>query len=256
MRPIPDGHSRLSRPGTTVVVRDELVEPVRAAMAGGTLYDWAASHPERTLLTGRLPVYAAPLPHVGHRVVVRRNARGGLLASWRRDRFIRSRAPRELENALILAALGVPTPPVLAYAHYRVNAVERCADVVTVQLPPGLDFGAALLAGGAPEEQQARWHAVSALLRMLAEQGVWHQDLNVKNIYLCQQAANSGQRTGQDVGAYLLDVDRVKFVDPGRVVARVNSARLLRSLRKLEIARGSRLTAAELTMLDIAKDMS
>lgn len=253
---LPEGFTRLERPGTTVVVRSELVDPVRQAMDGGTLYDWAASHEERRILTGRFPVFAVPLPGGGPNVVVRRNAHGGMLASWRQDRFVRSRAPRELEMSLILGALGVPTPQVLAYAHYRVNVLERVADVMTAELPSGSDFAAALTSDAGEPVRQAHWRAVSTLLKTLAEQGVWHQDLNAKNIHLAQTSADGGQATEDDFVAFLLDVDRVRLVDPGRAVAGANSARLLRSLRKLEVARGARLSAQELSMLDIASSLS
>lgn len=244
MQGVPPGHAWLARPGTTVVARSELAEAVRDAMQAGSLYEWAASHPERRALTGRLPVYAAPLPG-GTRIVVRRNAHGGWLASWRRDRFVRSRAPYELDASLALAELGVPTTIVACYALYRLNVIESAADVATLELPPGRDLASALLDTPAAEAGTAIWPSVRSLLLAMARQGVWHQDLNVKNIYVASSGA-----------AVLLDVDRVRFTDPGRGVAQLNTARLLRSLNKLAVARGARLSATELAAIDVAREVS
>jgi hypothetical protein len=249
MRLAPSGHTRYWRPGTTVVARDDVADMIREVMEHGSLYAWASGHPERRLLQGRLPVYSAPLPRGGPRIVVRRNAHGGALASWRQDRFLLPRAPFELAMSLALAELGVPTAAVVAYAIYRANLIERRSDVATLELPPGLDLGAALLESAPAERRTARWNAVGALLRRLAEQGVWHPDLNVKNVYLIEDGDGPPR-------AAILDVDRARLVDPGRGVAQVNSARLRRSLRKWEVARGAMLRPDELAALDVAATLS
>ena len=86
---------------------------------------------------------------------------------------------------------------------------------------------------------------MTALLGMLASHGVWHQDLNVKNIYLTESP---------DVppSATLLDVDRVRFHPPGALVARANASRLVRSLRKWRATRGATLTDDELALVTSA----
>jgi hypothetical protein len=244
------GHAHFGRPGTRVVAREDVAVGVRTAMEQhGTLYDWAAGHPERRVMQGRLPVYAAPLGPEGPRVVVRRNAHGGTFARWRGDRFVLSRAPLEMAMSAFLLRLGVPTAEVVAYASYRASFLERRVDVMTLQLPPGCDFGAALLEHEDPARRADRWRAVSDLLRALAKLGVWHQDLNVRNIYLIEEP-------GVPPRAAVLDVDRVRMAHPGKAVARVNSARLLRSMRKWEVARGVRLSEAEVSALDIAHEIS
>ena len=249
MRLAPPGHTRYWRPGTTVVARDDVADAIREVMEHGSLYEWAARHPDRRVLQGRLHVFAAPLPRGGPRVVVRRNTHGGALASWRGDRFLFPRAPFELAMSLALAELGVPTPEVVAYAMYRANLIERRSDVATLELPAGLDLAAALLEPAPAGRRAMRWAAVGALLRRLAEQGVWHQDLNVKNVYLIEDGDAPPR-------AAILDVDRARLVDPGRGVAQVNSARLRRSLRKWEVARGAKLRPDELAVLDVAATLS
>jgi hypothetical protein len=232
------GYVQLSRPGTTIVAREELADALLSALDHGTVYEWAAAQPDRQVLQGRAPVYVATLPPDGPRVVVRRNHHGGLLGALRGDRFLRSRIPLELLISLTLSRAGILTPEVLAQISYRVNALMRRIDVVTRELPPGLDLGAALLESAPEPVRAARWRSIIAMLGAMASIGVWHQDLNVKNIYLIETP-------GSEPFAALLDVDRVQFHVPGALVARANAARLTRSLRKWERTRGVSISGDE-----------
>ena len=232
----------LARPGTRIVARQDLADALLLVTSRETAYEWAAQQPGARVLQGRLPVYVVPLPFGGPSVVVRRNHHGGLLASWRGDRFLLTRRPFELIVSLVLAQMGVATPEVIAHAIYRVNALERRVDVITRELPAGLDLGAALLEPASPERRAALWGAVTALLGTLASHGVWHQDLNVKNIYLTQPP-------DAPPSAALLDVDRVRFHPPGALVARANAARLVRSLRKWRATRGASISDGELALV-------
>jgi len=68
--------------------------------------------------------------------------------------------------------------------------------------------------------------AVGSLLARLTQAGARHPDLNVKNILIV-----AGENEARE--AWLLDVDRVWFDEPGdRRVAMANANRLTRSLRK------------------------
>jgi hypothetical protein len=241
----PAGFVVLARPGTRIVVRQDFADALLLATARGTVYEWAAAQPGARVMQGRLPVYVVPLPFGGPSVVVRRNHHGGLFASLRRDRFLFARRPYELIVSLVLAQVGVPTPEVIAQATYRVNALERRVDVVTRELPAGLDLGTALLEQSSPELRAERWRAVTALLGILASHGVWHQDLNVKNIYLAESP-------DAPPSAALLDVDRVRLHEPGALVARANAARLVRSLRKWRATRGANISDAELALVTSA----
>ena len=225
------GYSRwIAAPGTRVIVRADVEHSLRDIMAGPsglTLYEWAAAHPERRALRGRLPAYAVPLPRSDVRVVVRHNHHGGLLAKWRGDRFLRPRALYELSTSFYLSRSGVPTPEVVACAIYRVNALERRSDVATRELPPGSDLGALVERGTfAP----AMLDAVASLLRKLGGMGAWHPDLSVGNVYVTE---------GDYPLAYVLDVDRVRFGAPD-LAGRANASRLARSVRKVAAALGGR----------------
>jgi hypothetical protein len=226
------------RPNAKLVVREDMADAFVHITESGTVYDWASKQPDVTQLQGRLPVYVTRLPFNGAEIVVRRNHHGGMLASWRGDRFLLSRIPRELLVARVLTqTIGIPTADVVAQISYRVNALERRIDVVTLRLPPGEDLGAALLRNDTPQAREAIWSAVDLLLGAMAGRGIWHQDLNVKNIYLIH---------ADPPAPVLLDVDRVQFHHPGPLVGGANRERLVRSLRKWRHTRGAVISDEEI----------
>ncbi len=241
----PPGFVVLARPGARIFVRQDLADALLLATARGTAYEWASQQPGARVLHGRLPVYAVALPFGGPAAVVRRNHHGGVFAAWRGDRFLFVRRPFELMVSLVLAQVGIPTAEVLSQAIYRINAIESRVDVITRELDAGLDLGTALLDGAEPGRRAARWQAVTALLDVLASHGVWHQDLNVKNIYLTEPADAPPSAT-------LLDVDRVRFHEPGALVARANAARLVRSLRKWRERHGASISDQEIALVSSA----
>jgi len=244
MAAVPSGYVRVEHTEAEVVALASHAAAVREALAGGTLYQWAASHPERRVYSGRLPAYAAPLPGGGPRVVVRRAHHGGWLATVTGDLFFPpTRAPRELEVSQRLEQAGILTPEVVAYAVYPAGPLLRRSEVATREIAPAEDLGAGLLAARDPDARRALLRLAGELLVALTRAGAWHPDLNVKNILLAPD--QYGVRR-----AYLLDVDRVRFVAPGDVAAaRANWARLLRSARKWRARHGAGFDEAELGAL-------
>lgn len=234
---VPQGYVRLDVPQGVAVVHPRVADAVGAALtAGGTLHAWAAAHPARRQLQGRLPAYAVPLGDDGPRVVVRHSHHGGLLAPLLRDLFLPpTRAPVELATSLLLAQAGVPTPPVVGYAVYPAGPLLRRADVMTIELP-GTDLGVALQQASSDNDRRQLVAPVAALLGALTQAGAWHPDLNVKNILLVPDD------TGQLQPA-VLDIDRVRFVPPGDPNLReANLGRLSRSLAKWQRLHGAGFT--------------
>ncbi|HEY5513178.1 MAG TPA: lipopolysaccharide kinase InaA family protein [Geomonas sp.] len=223
-RDIGDGYQQFTVAGRIVVTRPWAAQALREALAAGTLYAWAAAQPGCDVMQGRGACYGVELPSESAvvPVVVRRNRHGGLLRYLTGEQFLTpTRAPLELSNSLRLAAAGIPTPEVVAYAVYPTfGGLARC-DVMTRRLPPGADLPEAWRTAH-PGARDAMLAGIAALLRALAACGAWHPDLNLKNIYLAGAPAPA---------AYLLDVDRVQFC-PGEEVAARNFERLARSARK------------------------
>ena len=162
-------------------------------------------------------------------VVLRRFLRGGWAARVSRDRYLysnaeRSRPFREFTLLAKLYALGLPVPaPVAALCRHRgmlsTGAIMtmRIAGATTLadRVTRNAGSGDEALAGGG-------WQDVGRCLRKFHATGVWHADLNLRNILFDQQDR-----------VYLVDFDRARFT-PGHAVDGANNlSRLKRSLYKI-----------------------
>ncbi len=226
IRRIPPGYVRFEVGKVEAVANESVAVMIKEALGAGSLYEYAARHPDRRELNGRLPAYAVPLPNGGPQIVVRRSHHGGLLANLTRDLFLTpTRAPYELLASLVLGRAGIATPPVLAYAIYPAGPILRRSDVATLEVA-GADLGAWLIAPDATSTAERWLGPVAELLKGLTRAGAWHPDLNVKNILLTTDDTGA-------VRAFLLDVDRIEFHLPDDPTVRAaNFNRLERSLRK------------------------
>jgi hypothetical protein len=227
-RPAPPGYELLRRPGIDTVARATVADAVSEALAAGSLYQYAAHHPEARPMRGRAYAYAVPLPDGATRVVIRRSRHGGLLASLRGEIFFgATRAPHELEVSLRLTREGIPTPEVIAYSTYEVAPLLRRADVATREVTGAIDLATTLESDRDSAAVRNAVRAVARLLARMASAGVRHPDLNVRNVLIARDA--NGDRE-----AWLLDVDRVWFDTPRHPrVREANLSRFSRSVRKL-----------------------
>ncbi len=218
------GYVSVDVKGCQAVACDWAASSVAQALASGTLHEWAARQSVREEMRGRGVIYSVNLPtNPATQVVVRRNRHGGLLHALTGEYFLTpTRAPLELATALRLAAAGIPTPEVLAYAIYPAAGIFARSDVMTRRLPEGDDVPA-VWKKASSAERDSMLIAVAKLLNALAAAGTWHADLNLKNIYIAG--------SGADMTAYLLDVDRVTFPEGSDIAAR-NFKRLAQSARK------------------------
>jgi hypothetical protein len=240
---LPAGYERVTAGRCWAVVRADHRADADAMLAEGTLYEAAARDLAARTFMGRGVTFAIALPVSGTRVVVRHNRHGGLLAPLTRDLFLPpTRAPYELAVSLRLAALGVRTPEVMMYGVERVAPALRRSDVVTREVEGSRDLSTYMAPDVAAAEREAAWAAARELVLALNAAGARHHDLNVKNILLAP-------RDGR-LGAWVLDVDRVDFGDPGSAaVRRGNAERLLRSARKWRDVHGAAFDEAEVATL-------
>jgi hypothetical protein len=218
------GYVHLEVKGRRAVALDWAASTVALALNAGTLHEWAALQPVREEMHGRGAIYSVDLPTIpATPVVVRKNRHGGLLHRLTGEYFLSpTRAPLELATSLRLAAAGIPTPEVIAYAIYPAARIFARSDVMTRRLPEGDDAPAAWRKASLLE-RDGMLVAMARLLTALVHAGAWHADLNLKNIYIAG--------TGAESTAYLLDVDRVTFPGGSDVSTR-NFKRLARSVRK------------------------
>jgi 3-deoxy-D-manno-octulosonic acid kinase len=234
MTELPSGYRESVTRGVRLVAREDMHETFGASLRDSTLHAWAAAQPGARALQGRGVAWAVRVGVTS--VVVRHSRHGGLLAPITGDVFVSpSRAPRELAVASQLAAAGVPTPAVLAFATY-VAAGPLCrADVVTAYVD-GVDLPAAWQSADAAG-RDAILAAVAELVARMRVAGAVHEDFNVKNVLV------TGAGAARE--AVLLDVDRVVFVPPGHPGGtRRNLARLQRSVAKWRERHGLDVDAA------------
>lgn len=246
----PSGYTRFTARDATVVARNDAASGVRAALANvRTLHCWASTLPGAKAFQGRATAWGARLPGTSIDVVVRHALHGGLFAALTGDRFLTpGRAPWELEVSERLREAGVPTPAVIAYALYPAGpGLCRC-DVATKRLPEGGDLPD-LWRDADTGTRTAMLVATGALLRALAAVSAVHPDLNAKNVYLA--------RDKDAWRAYVLDVDRIRFLAPDSLAAAErNRARLVRSLRKFRNKHGLPVSEADIETLErLARDV-
>jgi hypothetical protein len=239
----PAGYVRVTIGRCSAVVLESFVADARTLLADGSLYDVAARDLAARSFNGRGIAYSIALPVSRTRVVVRHNRHGGLLARVTRDLFLPpTRAPLELEIALRLRTLGVPTPEIVMYGTSPAPLIFQRADVVTREIPDAMDLSEYLRPDAPETSRHAAWAATNALVAMMNAGGVRHHDLNVKNVLIATSA------TG--LAAHLLDVDRVTFGAPrSSDVAAANAARLLRSARKWRDERGATVSESDVATL-------
>lgn len=181
-------------------------------------------------LRGRGTVHVVSGAQEGERWAVRHFRRGGLLAPITGDRYFRGWGlPRPFAEAAaseVCRARGIPTPQVMAAAVYGRGPLYR-GDLVTRYVPGTVTLARFLVEkeGGGRECLRAL-ELAGRLTRSLAERGVLHPDLNVKNILL-----DAGADPAQ---GYVLDLDRVQLSRGVSVEGDGMYQRLARSLRKWE----------------------
>jgi hypothetical protein len=246
---VPPGYAMLDVRGATLVCRRDHVDALRGWIeAHGSLYGHAAQHAGRRELHGRAAAWAVPLD--GGEAVVRHSWHGGLLAPLTRDLFLPpTRAPHELALSETLRGRGVRTPEVLAYALYPAPLGTRRADVVTRHVPESQDLAALLRTLPIGRPPMTPWvRATGALLHALAQAGVRHPDLNLKNVLVTP--------AGDGFDAWVLDLDvarldRAPSASRVHAIGEANLARLERSAEKWRAQRGLAGSDLELACLRV-----
>jgi tRNA A-37 threonylcarbamoyl transferase component Bud32 len=167
----------------------------------------------------------------GGSVLIRAYHHGGIFRALTRDAFLTwpPRPFRELAITEQLRQRGVPTVEVYAACVEPLCGPFYRGWLVTRRLEEAQDLWAALKSGFAEEIGCERvMGAVAKSLRVLHGAGVYHADLNLKNILVRNE--NGGAK------AYIIDLDKAKlFLRPVPVeLAKRNLDRLLRSVTKLD----------------------
>ncbi|HXG53415.1 MAG TPA: lipopolysaccharide kinase InaA family protein [candidate division Zixibacteria bacterium] len=194
------------------------------------LWQGSAPQEESRNLAGRSRLRAFRLAN-GETALIREYRHGGLLRAVTGGVFLgRPLRPfRELAVTEELRRRGFPTVEVYVACVRKVWGPFYRGWLVTRELDGARDFWAALNDGfvkGGNREEVLR--AVGRSVRALHREGVYHRDLNLKNILLREE---NGRIRG-----YVIDFDRAVLFLGGvpRPLAERNLERLLRSALKLD----------------------
>lgn len=161
------------------------------------------------------------LRHQGHEMVLRHFWRGGLVGRINPDLYLRQRVAnsRAMREAVLLDWMrgqGLPVPRPVA-ARYCAAGLFYRADIITLRLPDTRTLAEMLRKQ--PLTPDA-WAGTGTVIARFHDAGVYHSDLNCRNILL------------DDAGAvWLIDFDKCERRDPGRWM-RDNLDRLQRSFAK------------------------
>ena len=177
-------------------------------------------------------------------VVLRHYLRGGWAAKISRQAYFftgvsRSRPFREyyLLEALYTKGLPVPRPVAALCQHHGVISTGA---IMTARIVSATTLADVLMGDGVAD---STWASVGRCIREFHDAGVWHADLNARNILL-----------DDDFQVFLIDFDRARF-RPGKPVnGEGNLNRLKRSLLKLWPAGKTSAMQTAWTALKVAYD--
>jgi len=155
-------------------------------------------------------------------IVLREYRRGGWAAHFSRRGYVftgvaRSRPMKEYQLLAELHARGLSVPrPVAALCQHR--GVISTGAIMTVRIASAKTLADSLTHDG---HIAGLWASVGRCIRQFHDAGVWHADLNARNILL-----------DEEFRVFLIDFDRARF-NPGKPVNGTgNLNRLKRSLLK------------------------
>lgn len=198
-----------------------------AVLRGVTLFDAGSplrvSGPARL---GRGAIRVVSPESTDDRWVVRHYRRGGTFRSILKDRYLRIGTPRpflELEASRKLVEGGIRTPAVIAAAVYPRGPFYR-GDLVT-RYAEARQLISVLSEPNKAERHNRALKGVSRAILRLARLGAHHVDLNATNLLVDDDL---------DAVPWVIDLDRMRFGVPPAEATRAMSARLKRSLAKLE----------------------
>lgn len=154
-------------------------------------------------------------------LVLRHYKRGGLPGKVLSDQYLyagleKTRAFREFRLLWAMREQGLCVPHPIAVHVKRQGCVYR-GDLITAMIPHSEDLHAVLCRQPLSSKQ---WHAVGKAVARMHKAGVYHHDLNVRNIMV----DTSGK-------VWIIDFDRCRFRQGDKWKSQ-NIARFLRSLEK------------------------
>jgi len=197
----------------------------------GEIVDHAQIDPDRGGRQG-LRLFC-PDGSADHRYVIRHYAHGGLLRRLLGDRFfLGSRPFREMRITEEIRRRNIPTVQVVASLHHHVWGPFHRGELITKEIPQSKDLVSFFTSfGQTPSKEDVALRReiaqrVGRAVRFMHDRGVYHRDLNLKNL-LIEPLNHRNPRV------YIIDFDRSRILEPLPLKYRMkNLLRLNRSSEK------------------------
>lgn len=161
------------------------------------------------------------IQYSGMDLVLKHYHRGGVVSKIFKDRYLgfrveQTRAWREFIMLKKMCELGLPVPRPVA-ARVEMKKFIYTADLITQRIMNVRTLVDALIAEG---DNLCLWKNVGRCVRKFHDLGVYHHDLNARNILI-----------GADMNVHMIDFDHCEFRSGGKWQS-LNMLRLKRSLKK------------------------
>ena len=233
---IPPSYSLITNDKTCVVLKDDWKEMLLKLGISSPEFFLKHSGKQSDDYHGRSALRIIDLPEEAKgRAVIRHYRRGGKVQKLIKDIYWgRSRPLQELWIGHRAMEKGVPTAEILAVCHTKVFWKLHRGDLISKEIVHGKDLATYLRELHQPlskESMLQKWKAVGivgALVRKMHDVGIFHGDLNLKNIIL--QIIDC-----QNIKGYIIDFDKSLLKSPLSEKMRVrNLLRLNRSAEKFK----------------------
>jgi len=206
---IPPAYSLIEQGKKAIIVKDDWKEKLLSAGITDPDFFLKQSFPKEENYFGRGALKIIAIPgEANERIVIRHFQRGGMIHKLIPDLYFGTSRPlKELWVGYRAREKGVPTADIVAACHTKVFGKFHQGDLVTREIKEGKDFATYLKEIRQPltrekiVEKRSVIKVVGALVRSMHEAGIFHGDLNLKNIIL--------QTTDpQNIKGYLIDFDK------------------------------------------------
>jgi len=206
---IPPAYSLIEQGKRAVIVKDDWKEKLLSAGIAGPDFFLKQSFPKEENYFGRGALKIIAIPgEANERIVIRHFHRGGMIHKLIPDLYFGTSRPlKELWVGYWAKEKGVPIADIVAVCHTKVFWKFHQGDLVTREIKEGKDLATYLteidqpLTKGKVLEKRSVIKKVGELVRSMHEAGIFHGDLNLKNIIF--QTADL-----QNIKGYLIDFDK------------------------------------------------
>ena len=233
---IPPAYSLIEQRKRTIIVKNDWKEKLlTVGIAGPDFFVKQSLLKEENYFgRGALKVIAIP-GEANERIVIRHFQRGGMIRKLIPDLYCGASRPlQELWVGYRAREKGVPFADIVAACHTKIFGKLHRGDLATREIKDGKDLAAYLADLGQPLtrekvlEKRKVIKVAGELVRVMHEAGIFHGDLNLKNIIL--QTTSS-----QNIKGFLIDFDKSFIRSPLKGKQRIrNLLRLNRSAEKFK----------------------